>query len=48
MRSLKRRTDWRWSSATDYLAQTGVTETKRVWQEYPLGDYGKDWDEPRM
>jgi putative transposase len=45
---VERWTDWRWSSATDYLAQTGVTEAKRVWQEYPLGDYGKDWDEPRM
>ena len=41
-------TDWRWSSATEYLAQTGVEEAKRVWQEYPLRDYGKDWDEPAM
>src|SRR6266581_394834 len=38
-------TDWPWSSATEYLAQTGVEEAKRIWQEYPLRDYGKDWDE---
>jgi putative transposase len=38
--------DWPWSSATDYLAQTGVEEAKRIWHEYPLRDYGKDWDEP--
>ena len=40
--------DWPWSSATDYLAQAGVEEAKRIWQEYPLRDYGKDWDEPGM
>jgi putative transposase len=41
-------TDWPWSSATDYLAQTSVEEAQRIWQEYPLRDYGKDWDEPGM
>jgi putative transposase len=29
-------------------AQTGVEEAKRIWQEYPLHDYGKDWDESGM
>jgi len=43
-----RRMDWPWSSATEYLAQTGVEGAKRIWQEYPLRDYGKDWDEPGM
>jgi putative transposase len=41
-------TDWRWSSAMEYLAQTGVEEATRVWLDYPLRDYGKDWDEPGM
>jgi len=31
-----------------YLAQTGVEEAKRIWKDYLLGDYGKDWDEPGM
>ena len=35
-----------WSSATEYLAQTGVEKAKRVWQDYPIRDYGKDWDAP--
>jgi putative transposase len=39
-------TDWRWSSAAEYLAQTGPDEAKRIWREYPLGDYGKGWDDP--
>lgn len=45
---VKRWTDWPWSSAVQYLAQLGVDEAKRVWQEYPVDDYGKNWDEPDM
>ena len=41
-------TDWPWTSAAEYLVQTGIDEATRVWQEYPLRDYGKDWDEPSM
>ena len=43
---VERWTDWRWSSATEYLAQMGLEEAKRVWLDYPVRDYGKDWDEP--
>ncbi len=38
-------TDWPWSSAADYLEQTGTEEAKRIWREYPIRDYGKGWDE---
>ena len=41
-------TDWPWSSASDFLAQTPSNEAKRIWREYPLLDYGKDWDDPSM
>jgi putative transposase len=41
-------TDWPWSSAAEYLAQTGESEAKRVWREYPLYEYGKNWDDPEM
>ncbi|MEN9574755.1 MAG: hypothetical protein RL514_2610 [Verrucomicrobiota bacterium] len=34
-------TDWPWSSARDYLRATGRDEVGRVWQEYPVKDYGK-------
>jgi putative transposase len=40
--------DWPWSSAAEYLAQTGASEAERVWLEYPLHEYGKNWDEPEM
>ncbi len=41
-------TDWHWSSAREYLAQTDPDEAKRIWHEYPLGVYGKGWDDPEM
>jgi putative transposase len=41
-------TDWPWSSATEYLVQTDAEEAMRIWHEYPLRGYGKDWDEPEM
>jgi putative transposase len=45
---VERWTDWRWSSATQYLAQTGFNEAKRIWQDYPIREYGEGWDEPGM
>jgi len=40
--------DWPWSSAAEYLAETGFKDAKRVWQEYPVRDYGKHWDDPQI
>jgi len=45
---VERWTDWPWSSAAEYLAQTGANEAERAWREYPLHDYGKNWDDPEM
>ena len=45
---VERWTDWPWSSARQYLAQTGIKEAKRIWRKYPVRDYGKDWDAPGM
>ena len=45
---VERWTDWQWSSAPEYLAQTDLAEAKRIWCEYPLHDYGKAWDAPEM
>lgn len=41
-------TDWPWSSAGEYLAAQGADAAKRIWQEYPLKDYGDGWDDPGM
>lgn len=40
--------DWPWSSAAEYLAQTGASEVKRAWREYPIHEYGKNWDDPNV
>jgi putative transposase len=43
-RYVKMWTDWPWSSAEDYLDAVGRNEASRIWTEYPLRDYGKNWD----
>jgi putative transposase len=40
--------DWPYSSAADYLATVGVGEARRIWTDYPVLDYGKGWDDPKM
>jgi len=45
---VERWADWPWSSAKEYLEQTGVEDAKRVWHDYPIRDYGEGWDEPGM
>ena len=47
-RYAERWTEWPWSSAAEYLTQTGVNEAKRIWNDFPIRDYGKDWDDPDM
>jgi putative transposase len=36
------------SNVAPYLAEVGREETKRRWREYPILDYGKDWDPPDL
>jgi len=45
---VERWTDWPWSSATEFLAQTDPDEAKRIWREYPVSDYGQGWDDPTL
>jgi putative transposase len=37
-------TEWPWSSATEYLERMGWLGAERVWKEYPIRDYGREWD----
>ncbi len=43
-RIVKRWQDWPFGSACDYLESVGMDKARQVWQEYPVGDYGKEWD----
>jgi len=40
----KKWTDWLWSSASEFIEETGREEALRIWRDYPLLDYGKKWD----
>jgi putative transposase len=40
--------DWPFSNAASYLADVGHDEAQRRWIEYPILDYGKDWDPPEL
>jgi putative transposase len=40
--------DWPYSNAAEFLAGIGYDEAVRRWREYPLFDYGKDWDPPEL
>lgn len=36
--------DWPYSSAADYLEKVGRETASRVWKEFPVLNYGDDWD----
>jgi putative transposase len=40
--------DWPYSNAAQYLAEVGREVAERRWREYPILDYGKDWDPPEL
>lgn len=37
--------EWRWSSAAEYIARVGRDEVERRWKEFPLLNFGKGWDD---
>jgi putative transposase len=40
--------DWPYSNAAQYLAEVGRDVAERRWREYPILDFGKDWDAPEL
>jgi putative transposase len=40
--------DWPYSSAGDFIEQVGREQAISIWREYPVLDYGKDWDDPEL
>jgi putative transposase len=40
--------DWPFSNAADYLSAVGREVAEKRWREYPVLDYGKDWDPPEL
>ena len=45
---VKRWQDWPYSSVHEFLAGMIREEAERIWHEYPIGEYGKGWDDPAL
>lgn len=42
---VKKWDEWTYSSAKQFLTEAGHDEALRIWEQYPLLDYGKGWDD---
>lgn len=42
---VRRWQDWPYSSAAGWLEKIGASEAQRLWEQYPVLDYGKGWDD---
>lgn len=40
--------DWPYCNAQMYLDQSGREEAARLWRDYPIEEYGTDWDPPEL
>ncbi len=40
--------EWPFSSASAFLGSVGREQAEKLWREFPLLDYGKDWDPPDL
>ena len=40
--------DWPFSSGAAFLEQTGREKAAQLWREYPILEFGKDWDAPDL
>jgi len=40
--------EWPYSSARLFLEEVGRKEAIRIWEDYPIRDYGKGWDDPDL
>jgi putative transposase len=40
--------DWPFSSGAAFLAECGRERAAELWKEYPIDDYGKNWDAPDL
>jgi putative transposase len=40
--------DWPSSSAREYLEQVGQEEAARIWNQFPILGYGKNWDDQHL
>jgi putative transposase len=47
-RYVRRWQDWPFSNAAEWLESTGRDEAVLLWNEFPIDDFGRDWDPPDL
>jgi putative transposase len=45
---VRRWQDWPFSSGGSFIEQCGHEQAEKIWREYPVGEYGKNWDPPEL
>jgi putative transposase len=40
--------DWPFSSGGSFIEQCGRKQAEKIWREYPVGEYGTNWDPPEL
>jgi putative transposase len=40
--------NWPFSSGGSFIEQCGRDQAEKIWREYPIGEYGKNWDPPGL
>jgi putative transposase len=40
--------DWPFGSAIEFLDKMGIESAREIWTKYPILDFGKGWDDPRV
>ncbi len=47
-RYTEKRSQWPWSSATEWLQQNSREAAEEQWKKYPIGEYGSGWDDAEL
>ena len=47
-RYVERWQDWPFSNACEWLMSVGREQALRIWKEYPIADFGREWDPPDL
>jgi putative transposase len=45
---VKKWQDWPWSSVHSFMAELGRAKAEEIWKAYPVLEYGKGWDDPKL
>ncbi len=40
--------DWPFSSSGGFIEHYGRAQAENIWREYPIGQYGQNWDPPEL